>query len=332
MPSYWLDAPWSKKRVLVTGAHGFLGQRLSALLKHEGTTVFTPGKNELNLLVSDKIVHYFNTNKPGYTLPAFDVIFHLAGKVGGIQDVRTNPIPYFSDNVMMAVNLIDAMIYCKQTKTKVVFAGSVCAYPLEVPMPMREEDLWNGKPEPTNGPYGVAKRTIQILAEAATAQYGIPTVYALLANMFGPGDRYDPDTSHAIPAIILKMHLAKHKRHTNLELWGSGKPTRDFLFVDDAAEALARMGLRVETPDPINIGSGKETSIEKVAYTIQRYLGWEGTIHWNTEKPDGQPRRLLDIRKAARILEWLPTTEFESGIELTVADYMHRMGQFVELR
>jgi GDP-L-fucose synthase len=331
MPSFWNNTFWPSKRVLITGGYGFLGQRLASLLKHEGAKVFTPGKKNLNLLFPRRIEDFFLQNRSSYGKQAFDIIFHLAARVGGIGDVRSNPYPYISDNLQMTVNLLDAMACVRDTTTKVVFAGSVCAYPLKVDMPMREEDLWNGKPEPTNGPYGVAKRTVQTLAEAFTAQYGNSTAYALLANMFGPGDRYDSDTSHAIPSIILKIHNAKLKGHDRLEFWGSGKPTRDFLFVDDAAEALARMAIKIDTPDPINIGSGTETSIEEVVSTIKYFMGWKGTYHWNTSFPDGQPRRVLDITRARDLLEWQPTTFFRSGIELTIEDYMHRLGRIIEL-
>lgn len=331
MPSYWKDSPYKQKRVLVTGAHGFLGQRVTALLKHEGASVFTPSRDRMNLMVPQSIETYLHKNRPEYGVSSFDMIFHLAGLVGGIGAVRSKPYDSISSNLSTTINLLDALSYTKETKTKVIFAGSVCAYPLNAPMPLKESDLWNGHPEPTNGPYGVAKRAILSLAEAFSAQYGNPICYALLANMFGPGDNYDFELSHVIPSIILKTHTAIIKGHSTVNLWGSGNPTRDFLYVDDAAEALVRMGLRWNNPEPINIGSGKEISIREVAHKIQYYMNWTGDYIWDTTKPDGQPRRILDISRANEVLEWQPTTFFQSGIELTISDYMHRMGKFREM-
>lgn len=316
---------WESRRVLVTGGSGFLGRNLISFLKLNGCTFYNPTRAELDLSSLPSTLRYIHTHP-------CDLIFHLAAKVGGIGDVSRNPFPYISENITMALNLVESVVSVRDYRTKIVFAGSVCAYPLETPMPMMEDDLWNGRPEPTNGPYGVAKRTIQTLAEAATDQYGIPTAYALLANMYGPGDRYDPETSHAIPAIILKMHQAQIGGSKTITLWGSGKPTRDFLYVEDACYALIRMAMEMGSPSPINIGSGVETSIAEVAEQIRRRLGWNGEIVWDTSRPDGQPRRILDVSKAKRLLGWQPSTSIRDGIQSTVSDYMRRMGVYSESR
>ncbi|MDP3793217.1 MAG: GDP-L-fucose synthase, partial [Candidatus Uhrbacteria bacterium] len=239
-----------------------------------------------------------------------------AARVGGIGYNQEHPAELFYDNAMMGIQLMDAAY--RQGIKKFLIAGTVCAYPKFTPVPFREDDLWNGYPEETNAPYGLAKRMLLVQAQAYRKQYGWNAIYLLPVNLYGPEDEFDPASSHVIPALIRKMVEAREAHESIVELWGTGKASRDFCFVRDAAEALVLALEQYDGPEPVNIGNGSEILVSDLAQTIKRLVGYQGEFRWNTQKPDGQPRRSLDVSRAERLFGFRASTPFEDGLRETI--------------
>ncbi len=295
-------------RVLVTGGGGFLGSHLVERLEAAGADVFVARRSDYDLTRFDDAERLFAAARP-------ELVFHLAAEVGGIGANRANPGRYWYANLMMGAHVLE-LARVHATK-KVVIAGTVCAYPKFTPVPFSEDDLWNGYPEETNAPYGVAKKSILVGANAYREQYGLDAIFLLPANLYGPRDSFDLDSSHVIPALIRKMLEAE----SVVTLWGDGSPTREFLYVDDCAEALQLAAERYDAPAPVNLGTGIETSIRELAETIADLTGFSGEIVWDTSMPNGQPRRSLDAARARELFGFEARTALRDGLEKTIAWY-----------
>lgn len=299
----------SGKRVLVTGGYGFLGSRVVKQLQQAGAKVHTFHRDMFNLLDRVSVHELFRIIKP-------EIVIHLAATVGGIGDNVARPADMLYDNAMMGLHVLDA---CNNFSVeKLVMIGTVCSYPRYAGLPMLEDDIWNGYPEKSNAPYGIAKRMLLAGIQSYRQQYGLNAIYLVLTNLYGPGDNFDLETSHAIPAIIRKMHEAKINNEPAIRLWGTGKPTRDMLYVDDAAEAIIMATEKYNKPEPVNIASGVERSIRDIAETIGFELRYDGQIIWQREKPGGQPRRVLDTSRASREFGFTASMPLSIGIERTV--------------
>ena len=304
---------WSGRRILVTGGNGFLGRYVTARLRASGASdIAVPRRTEYDLVDGDAVRSLLRDTRPS-------VVFHLAARVGGIGANREHAAEFFYDNLMMGVQLVHES--WRIGVDKLVVVGTVCAYPKFTPTPFREEELWNGYPEETNAPYGLAKKMLLVQAQAYRAQYGFRSAYLLPVNLYGPGDNFDPASSHVIPALIRKFIEAKDEGRPEVVVWGDGSPTREFLYVEDAAEAIVLAGERYDGADPVNVGSGYEISIRDLAETIARLVRYEGSIVWDTSKPNGQPRRRLDVRRAERLLGFRASTPFEDGLRRMVEWY-----------
>ena len=297
-------------RILVTGGNGFLGSHIVEDLGRTGATVIAPGSAEFDLRRRDQIDQLLEQSRP-------DAVIHLAAVVGGIGANRAEPGRFFYENALMGIELLDA---CRVAAVpKVVISGTVCAYPKFTPLPFCEEDLWNGYPEETNAPYGLAKKMLLVQAQAYREQYGCNYVYLLPVNLFGPRDSFDLEAGHVIPVMIRKFIAARERGEDSVVLWGDGSPTREFLYVGDAARAFRLALERYDAPDPVNIGSGEEISIRDLATSIADVTGYEGRIRWDTTKPNGQPRRKLDTSRAREAFGFVATTLFRDGLRETVA-------------
>ena len=295
-------------RALVTGGGGFLGTRLVERLESDGHEVVVARRRDHDLTSMDATARLFEEARP-------ELVFHLAAEVGGIGANRANPGRYWYANLMMGAHVLEqARLH---EVGKLVVAGTVCSYPKFTPVPFHEDELWSGFPEETNAPYGVAKKAILVGAQAYREQYGLRTAYLLPANLYGPGDNFDLETSHVIPALIRKMVEAKGE----VVLWGDGSPSREFLYVDDCAEGLVLAGERYDGPEPVNLGTGVETPIRELAETIADLTGFEGEIVWDTSMPNGQPRRSLDASRAADLFGFRARTALRDGLERTIAWY-----------
>jgi GDP-L-fucose synthase len=295
-------------RVLVTGGGGFLGSHLVERLESGGHDVFVARRRDYDLTRFEDAERMFGDATP-------ELVFHLAAEVGGIGANRSNPGRYWYANLMMGAHVLElARIHAAK---KVVIAGTVCAYPKFTAVPFSEDDLWNGYPEETNAPYGVAKKSVLVGATAYREQYGLDAIFLLPANLYGPRDNFDLDSSHVIPALIRKMLEADG----DVTLWGDGSPTREFLFVDDCAEALQLAAERYDAPEPVNLGTGVETSIRELAETIADLTGFTGNIVWDASMPNGQPRRSLDATRARELFGFRATTLLRDGLEKTIAWY-----------
>lgn len=310
---------WDDKKVLVTGGAGFLGSHLIRNLsieRHvERSNIKIPRSSQCDLRI------YHNCEK---VIKDVDIVIHLAARVGGIEYNRTHPGSLFYDNATMGLNLMEAARI--EGVHKFVGIGSVCAYPKDVQIPIIEEYLWMGYPEESNAAYGLAKKMLLVQSQAYREQYGFNSIYLSLANLYGPGDNFDPRESHVIPALIHNMSEAKEK-NLDVTLWGTGKATRDFVYVKDAAEGILLATEKYDKPDPINIARGIEISIQKLSEIIKKKVGFEGNILWDTTKPDGQPRRLFDVSKAKKEFGFNATTSFEAGLEETIRWYFdHKPG------
>jgi GDP-L-fucose synthase len=304
---------WQKLRILVTGASGFLGRHVVREFHRRGAVeLITPRREQYDLRRMDDIERLFDAERP-------DVIVHLAARVGGIGANLANPGAFFYDNLVMGAQLMEAARLRKAAKF--VAVGTICAYPKFTPVPFREDDLWAGYPEETNAPYGLAKKMLLVQAQAYRQQYGTNAIYLLPVNLYGPGDHFDLESSHVIPAMIRKFIEARDGRRPEVILWGTGRPTREFLYVADAAEAIALATERYNDPDPVNIGSGEEISIRELADIIRKAVGFGGQIRWDDSRPDGQPRRALDTSRARERFGFAASTPFALGLSQTVHWY-----------
>ena len=300
----------SRKRIVVTGGAGFLGSfLLEALAKRGCKDIFVPRQRDYDLTTPSGIERMFADGRP-------EVIFHLAAVVGGIGANRENPGAFFYKNAIMGIQLIEQARLANVEKT--IVAGTICAYPKMAQIPFREDDLWNGYPEETNAPYGIAKKALLVQCQAYRQQYGMNAIYLLPVNLYGPRDNFDLETSHVIPALIRKAIAARESGAPSFTCWGDGTPTREFLFVRDAAEALVLAAERYDGAEPVNLGSSQEMSIAELAQTVADACKFEGKIVWDTTKPNGQPRRKLDVERARELFGFHSTTSIEEGLRETI--------------
>jgi GDP-L-fucose synthase len=301
------------KRILVTGGGGFLGSRVVDKLRtKDPVEIFVPRRAQYNFVESEAVIRAYKDTRP-------DVVVHLAAEVGGIGANRANPGRFFYNNLMMGTQLME---YGRRFEVqKFVAIGTICAYPKFTPVPFKEENLWDGYPEETNAPYGLAKKMLLVQAQAYREQYGFNAIFLLPVNLYGPADNFDPETSHAIPAIIKKCVDAVQTGANEMVLWGTGTPTREFLYVDDAAEGIVLGSEQYNGPEPVNLGSGREISIKDLAVLIAKLTHFDGKIVWDSTKPDGQPRRALDVSKAERLFGFRARVPFEEGLQRTIDWY-----------
>lgn len=303
----------STKRIVVTGGAGFLGQAVCRVLSERGVPaarLVVPRRREFDLTVEADVERLYATARP-------DVVIHLAAEVGGIGANMTHPGRFFYANMAMGLHLVE---HARRAGIeKFVHTGTVCAYPKHAPVPFREADLWNGYPEETNAPYGVAKKAVFVMLDGYHREFGLASAVVVPVNLFGPGDNFDPASSHVIPALIRKCEEARLADSPEVVCWGSGVATREFLHVDDAAEGVVRAAEVMEEPLPINLGGGQEIAIRDLVAKVARACNYAGRIAWDTAKPDGQPRRALDISRARDLLGWQPRQDFDGGLAATVA-------------
>ena len=311
---------WTNRRVLVTGGAGFLGSHLVRKLRERGALVSAPGRDEYDLRHREMCEAVLRDETP-------ETIVHLAAVVGGIGANRAEPGRFFFENAIMGIQLIEeARKFWDSTPEhfegrKFACLGTVCAYPRLTPVPFREEDLWSGYPEETNAPYGLAKKMLLVQLQAYKEEYGFPGVYLLPVNLFGPGDNFDLETGHVIPSMIRKFIEARESRSSSVVLWGDGSPTREFLYVEDAAEGILAASERLEDPRPVNLGSSREISMKDLAETIRGLTAYGGEVVWDSSRPNGQPRRKLDVSKAEALFGWKASTPFEEGLKKTIESY-----------
>ncbi len=305
---------WSKKRICITGGAGFLGHHLVENIKKRGAKeIFIPTIEAYDLVQQKDIIRMLDDSRP-------DVIIHLAAHVGGIGANREHPAEFFYDNLMMGVQLIHES--WKRGVEKFVAIGTVCAYPKFTPVPFREDDIWNGYPEETNAPYGLAKKMLLVQSQSYRQQYGFNSLFLIPVNLYGPRDNFRPESSHVIPALIKKCVEAKENRAEEVVIWGDGSPTREFIYVDDAAEGIARATELYNGSEPVNIGSGNEISIKDLAQLIARLTGFDGQLIFDTTKPNGQPRRGLDVSRAEKLFGFRAKMGFEEGLRRTIDWYL----------
>ncbi len=308
---------WDNKRVVVTGGAGFLGKSVVSLLNERGCRdVFVVRSKEYDLRNVNTIKRMLKFAKP-------DVIIHLAAVVGGIGANKENPGKFFYDNLIMGVELME-QARCFDVQ-KLVTVGTICAYPKFTPVPFREEDLWNGYPEETNAPYGLAKKMLLVQSQAYRQQYGFNAIYLLPVNLYGPRDNFSLESSHVIPALIRKCVDAKAQGASEIVVWGTGKATREFLYVDDAARGIVCAAEKYDKPEPVNIGAGFEISIKDLVHLIVKLTRFEGKIVWDKSKPDGQPRRCLDVNRAKKEFGFTAKVDFETGLKKTIQWYKQQL-------
>jgi GDP-L-fucose synthase len=308
-----MNAFWADRRVLLTGGNGFLGGVIrERIASRNPAALFTPTRNELDLRDAGAVRGWLQENRP-------DLIIHAAGVVGGIGANRKHPGLYFYENAVMGLHLIEEARLAGVEKF--VCLGTVCAYPKFAPVPFREDDLWNGYPEETNAPYGIAKRALLVQLQAYRDEYGFNGIFLLPVNLYGPRDNFDLEASHVIPAMIRKFLEARDRGEATVTLWGDGSPTREFLYVDDAAEGIVVAAEKYDKGEPVNLGSGEEISIRDLARTIAETIGFRGEIVWDTTRANGQPRRNLDISRAAAEFGFRASTSMKEGMAKTIAWY-----------
>ena len=305
---------FKRKRITVTGGAGFLGTYLVRQLKSAGAeNIFIPKINDYDLVNMNDVRRMYEDSKP-------DIVIHLAAVVGGIGANQLNPGKFFYNNLMMGVQLIE--IGRQFRLGKFVALGTICCYPKFTPVPFKEENFWNGYPEETNAPYGLAKKMLLVQSQAYRQQYGFNSIFLMPVNLYGPGDNFNPESSHIIPAIIKKCVDAIRENKDEIVVWGTGKATREFLYVEDAAEAILLATENYNKPEPVNIGAGFEISIKDLVVLIAKLAGFEGKITWDYTKPDGQPRRSLDTSRALREFGFKAKTSFATGLKKTIDWYM----------
>jgi GDP-L-fucose synthase len=308
-----IDLP--TKRIVVTGGAGFLGSAVQKVLLSRGcdkNRIFVPRSREYNLVCEKDVVRMYDEFRP-------EIVIHLAAEVGGIGANMAHPGKFFYSNMAMGMHLVEHAR--RREIEKFVHTGTVCAYPKFCSIPFREEDIWSGYPEETNAPYGVAKKAIFVMLEGYHKEYGLNSAVVVPVNLYGPGDNFNPASSHVIPALIRKCEEAREREENQITCWGTGSATRQFLYVDDAAEAVVRAAELVNTPAPINIGGGEEIAIRDLVKIIAETCGYQGEIKWDKTKPDGQPRRAIAIDKARDLLDWNPKEMFCDGLRKTVEWY-----------
>jgi GDP-L-fucose synthase len=305
---------WDDKSILITGGAGFLGSAIvDKLVKERGVNrdqIIIPRSRDHDLRLMDNCLNVCRDA---------DVVVHLAARVGGIGFNMENPATLFYDNAMMGIQMIEAARL--SGVAKFVAIGTICAYPKFTPVPFKEDDIWNGYPEETNAPYGLAKKMMLVQSQAYRKQYGFNSIFLLPVNLYGPGDNFHPDSSHVIPAIIKKVHDAKKNGDDHIVLWGTGKATREFLFVRDCADGIVMAAENYDGDDPVNLGAGREISIKDLGELICRLSRFKGKIEWDTSKPDGQPRRCLDTQRAKEKFGFVAGTDFEKGLKETIEWY-----------
>ena len=307
---------WQNKRVVLTGGAGFLGSFVTEKLKQRGAMdIFIPRIEDYNLVDPGDIRRMYDNTLKGIN-PKDVVIIHLAAHVGGIGANREHPAEFFYDNLMMGVELMHQAY--KRGAGKFVAIGTVCAYPKFTPVPFKEEDLWIGYPEETNAPYGLAKKMLLVQAQSYRQQYGFNAIYLLPVNLYGPRDNFNLESSHVIPALIRKAIEAKERGEKEMLVWGDGTPTREFLYVEDAADGIVSAAEKYNGSEPVNLGSGYEISIKNLTEMIVRQTGFEGKLVWQTDKPNGQPRRGLDVSRSKEYFGWSAQVPFEEGMRRTI--------------
>ncbi|MBY0293958.1 GDP-L-fucose synthase [Patescibacteria group bacterium] len=298
-----------ESKILVTGGNGFLGKEVVAALRDAGvpeSQIFTPRSSEIDLTKWEDCVR---------AVEGKDIVIHLAAVVGGIGANREHPGKFFYDNAIMGIQLIEA---ARQAGVKkFVSVGTVCSYPKFTPIPFKEDDIWNGYPEETNAPYGLAKKMLLVQSQSYRQEYGFNGIHLIPVNLYGPGDNFDPASSHVIPALVRKVDDAMKANAPYIEAWGTGRPTREFLYVKDAARGIVRATQNYDGAEPVNLGSGMEISIKDLTETICRLMGYTGEIRWDTSKPDGQPRRALDVSRAKEF-GFTASVDFETGLKETI--------------
>jgi GDP-L-fucose synthase len=305
---------WNDRQILITGGAGFLGSHIVEQLQQRGVRkdqLYIPRSRDLDLRKWENCVK---------AVKGRDIVIHLAAKVGGIGFNQKYPGELFYDNAIMGIQMIEAAR--QEGVEKCVILGTVCAYPKFTPVPFSEDELWNGYPEETNAPYGIAKKALLVQAQAYRQQYGFNAIYLLPVNLYGPRDNFNPESSHVIPALIKKFVEAVREKKPVVEVWGTGAASREFLYVEDAARGIILATERYNKPNPVNLGAGKEISIKELVTIIQKYTGFAGKIHWDTTKPDGQPRRCLVTSRAEKEFGFVAQVPFEEGLKRTVAWYI----------
>ena len=307
---------WKGKRVTVTGGRGFLGGPVVRLLEARGAQVSTFSSREYNLIHQADVTRMYEDLRP-------ELVIHLAARVGGIGANRDNPGSFFYENAIMGIELMEQAR--RYDVVKFVQVGTVCAYPKFAPIPFSEDDLWSGYPEETNAPYGLAKKMLLVQAQAYREQYGFNAIYLLPVNLYGPGDNIDLHNSHVIPAMIRKCVDAREANAKSVEVWGTGTPTREFLYVDDAARAIVLAAEKYEKKEPVNVGSSEEISIKDLIHLIAELTGYQGEIAWDRTKPDGQPRRKLNVERAWKEFGFRSSTQFRAGLAETIRWYQKVM-------
>jgi GDP-L-fucose synthase len=308
-----MDDFWPRRRVMVTGGGGFLGQAVVRRIESRGgSTPFVPRSRDFDLRTTDGIGRALDAGRP-------DLLIHLAAVVGGIGANRENPGRFFYDNAIMGIELMERARLAGVAK--LVNVGTVCSYPKFTPVPFREENLWDGYPEETNAPYGLAKKMLLVQGQAYREQYGFNSIHLVPVNLYGPGDSFDPSKSHVIPALIKKCVDARDRGDEWIEVWGTGSASREFLYVDDAAEAIVLAAERYDGAEPVNLGVGREITIRELVETIVRLTRFEGDVRWDASRPDGQPRRALDTSRAREWFGFQAETSFEDGLHKTIEWY-----------